>query len=238
MKTYIFPLRFDTLKSALCHMSYNQWVRDCRRVIWRGEKSTSWGLSWLSPSVTRRVSFNDILMLVESSSTCQTSWLYTYFLSWLVSSSFWHACHISTRTFGLCVWWILKQGGECTAVAFPWETVCDPGLKAARDLELLLPATPFVRGSWCNGLEKAYEFFGPNLCWKNEWQVLCFTPSLLLSPLKATLFVHFVRAVLRVDACVLWENVRAYNLSWLISIWIQREQVLSFGIGFDSGLVT
>lgn len=35
MKTYIFPLRFDTLKSALCQMSYNQWVRDCRRILWR-----------------------------------------------------------------------------------------------------------------------------------------------------------------------------------------------------------
>lgn len=90
---------------------------------------------------------------------------------------------------------------------------------------------PSVRCSWCNGLEKAYEFFWHNLCWENELQVRCFMLSLLLPPFKPILFV------LRVDACDLWENVRAYNLFWLLSLWIQREQVLPFGIGFGSGVV-
>lgn len=131
-------------------------------------------------------------------------------------------------------WWCFPERLWC----FPERRCVTLGWRQHVTWSCFCQQLPSVRCSWCNGLEKAYEFFGPRLCWKNEWQVLCFTPSLLLSPLKAILFVHFVRAVLRVDVCVLWENVRAYNLSWLISIWIQREQVLSFGIGFGSGLVT
>lgn len=179
-------------------------------------------------------------MLVESSSTCQTSLLYMYLLSWLVSSSFWQCLpyiHKDIYLVFVCGGFKNKVGTVQWWWCFPERMCVTLGWRQHVTWSCFCQQLPSVRCSWCKGLEKAYEFFWPNLCWENELQVLCFTPSLLLSPFKAVLFVHFVRAVLRVDARVLWENVRAYNLFWLISIWIQREQVLSFGTGFGSGLI-
>lgn len=58
---------------------------------------------------------------------------------------------------------------------------------------------------WCNNgvFGKTYKFFLYNLCWEKELQVVHFMLSLLASSCVAILFIHFVRAVLRVHECVL-----------------------------------